>query len=382
MRNEAENAEDRTVVDDITMAKDYYTLLGIAKNASQDEIKRAFRKLAHELHPDKGGDPKKFKEVNEAYQVLSDAEKRAQYDQYGTTFEQAQAQGGMGGFEGFRDFTGFTEGMGVNFEDIGDLFGGIFGGMGGGRRATRSRARKGRDIQADLKITFQESVFGVEKSVELWKTVACDRCHGKGGDPGSKVKKCATCGGQGQVRQAQRTFLGTVETVVTCATCGGQGEKWETACSKCRGGGVVKELRTIRVNVPAGIADGQAIRLSGEGEAGDRGGNAGDLYLTMRVAADARFARDGDDIHSEATLTFSQAALGATVDVETVDGVVALKIPSGTQSGQEFRLKGKGVTRLKSGGRGDHLVHVQVKTPKEVNRRQRQLLEDLQREGL
>ncbi|MDO8581329.1 MAG: molecular chaperone DnaJ [bacterium] len=363
------------------MAKDYYNVLGVSKSASQDEIKRAFRKLAHELHPDKGGDPKKFKEVNEAYQVLSDAEKRKQYDQYGTTFENAQAQGGMGGFEGFRDFTGFTEGMGVNFEDLGDLFGGMFGG-GGGRRATRSRARKGRDIQADLKIIFQDSVFGVEKEIELWKTVACDRCHGKGAEPGSSVKTCTTCRGQGQVRQQQRTFLGTVETVVACDVCGGQGERFETVCSKCRGGGVAKELRKMRVKVPAGIADGQTIRLMGEGEAGERGGQAGDLYLTVRVAADARFERDGDDVHSEAGVSFSQAALGATIDVETVDGVVALKIPAGTQSAQEFRLKGKGVTHLKSGGRGDHLVHVQVKTPKEVNRRQRDLLEQLQKEGI
>lgn len=365
------------------MAKDYYGILGIGKNATQDEIKRVFRKLAHELHPDKGGDPKKFKEVNEAYQVLSDAEKRKQYDQYGTTFEQAQASGGFGGFEGFRDFTGFTEGMGVNFEDLGDLFGGIFGGGMGGRSRSRSgRARKGRDIQADLKITFHDSVFGVEKEIELWKTVACDRCHGKGAEPGSTVKTCATCRGQGQVRQAQRTFLGMVETVVTCDVCGGQGERFETVCSKCRGGGVAKELRKMRVKVPAGIADGQTIRLTGEGEAGSVGGQAGDLYLTVRVADDKRFTRDGDDLHSEASLSFSQAALGTTLDVETVDGVVALKIPAGTQSGQEFRLKGKGVAHLKSSGRGDHLVHVHVATPKDVSRRQRDLFEQLQKEGL
>lgn len=361
------------------MAKDYYNLLGISKNATQDEIKRAFRKLAHELHPDKGGDPKKFKEVNEAYQVLSDTEKRKQYDQYGTTFEQAQAQGGMGGFEGFRDFTGFTEGMGVNFEDLGDLFGGIFGG-GGGRRS--GRARRGRDIEADMKIGFHESVFGVQKEIELWKTVVCDRCTGKGAEPGSKVKTCATCHGQGQVRQGRRTLLGVVETVVACETCNGQGERFETVCSKCRGGGVAKELRRVVVKVPAGIAHGQTIRLSGEGEAGERGAQAGDLYLTVRVASDARFTRDGDDIHSEITLSFSQAALGTTIDVDTVDGVVALKVPAGTQSGQEFRLKGKGVVHLKSSGRGDHLVHVQVKTPKDVNRRQRDLLEQLQKEGL
>ncbi|MBI4281483.1 molecular chaperone DnaJ [Candidatus Uhrbacteria bacterium] len=362
------------------MAKDYYNILGITKSASQDEIKRAFRKLAHELHPDKGGDPKKFKEVNEAYQVLSDAEKRKQYDQYGTTFENAQAQGGMGGFEGFRDFTGFTEGMGVNFEDLGDLFGGMFG--GGQSRSRSGRVRRGADIQADLKIAFRDAVFGIEKEVELWKTIACDRCHGKGAEPGSAVKKCGTCGGQGQMRQGRRTFLGVVETVVACDSCGGRGERIDTVCSKCRGGGVAKELCRVKVKVPAGIADGQTIRLTGEGEAGERGSHAGDLYLTVRVATDTRFERDGDDLHSEAGISFSQAALGATVDVETVDGVVALKIPAGTQAGQEFRLKGKGVAHLKSGGRGDHLVHVQVKTPKDVSRRQRDLLEQLQKEGV
>lgn len=365
------------------MAKDYYGILGIGKSASQDEIKRAFRKLAHELHPDKGGDPKKFKEVNEAYQVLSDTDKRTQYDQYGTTFEQAQAQGGFSGFEGFRDFTGFTQGTGINIEDLGDLFGGMFGGFGGGRSRSRSgRGRRGQDIQADLKISFRDAAFGVEKEIELWKTVSCSRCSGNGAEPGTTIKKCTTCGGNGQVAQTQRTFLGAMQTVVTCTTCHGQGEKWETACNKCRGGGVVKELRKVSVKVPAGIADGQSIRLRGEGEAGERGTTAGDLYLTVRVAADARFERDGDDLHSQARVTFSQAALGATVDVETVDGVVALKVPAGTQSGQEFRLKGKGVTHLKSGGRGDHFVHVQVETPKSTNRRQRDLLEQLQKEGI
>ena len=364
------------------MGKDYYEALGIAKGASADEIKRAFRKKAHELHPDKGGDPAKFKEINEAYQVLSDATKRQQYDQYGQTFEQAQAKGGFSGFEGFRDFTGFTEGAGINFEDLGDLFGGMFGGGSGGAGRGRSRTRRGQDIQADLKIGFRDAIFGIEREVELWKTVHCDACHGTGGDPSRGTKQCPTCNGQGQVRQTRQTMFGAMAATATCGACKGEGKTYEKECATCRGGGVVKAKKSITVKVPAGIADGQTLRLSGEGEAGERGGSVGDLYLTMHVENDPHFVREGYDIHTEMTLPYSTVTLGTTMDVETLDGPVALKIPAGTEAGQQFRLRGKGVPQLKSSGRGDHLVHVRIGIPKKVNRRQRKLLEELQGEGM
>jgi molecular chaperone DnaJ len=369
------------------MPKDYYNILGVGKDASDDEIKKAYRKLAHKHHPDKpGGDENKFKEANEAYQVLSDKEKRSQYDQYGQTFEQAQSQGqgGFGGFEGFRDFSSFAEGFDFNFGRGGgggtsgfeDIFGDIFSQAGfGGQR--KSRRNRGEDIQVDVEIDFSEMAHGAEKEVELYKRVKCSICEGTGVAPGSKKVECSTCRGEGQVRTSRRTILGNFSQVSACPECQGEGATPEKKCTKCSGSGRVREYEKIRIKIPAGIENGQSIRLEGLGESGERGGESGDLYATVHVKSDKRFERKGDDVYSDARISFSQAALGDKIEVETVNGEVTLKIPAGTQSGEIFRLKGKGIKHLGHYGYGDQYVKIQVVTPKNLTREQRELLEKL-----
>ncbi len=368
------------------MSKDYYNILGVDKNASQDEIKKAFRKKAHQYHPDKkGGDEAKFKEVNEAYQVLGNEKKRAQYDQFGSAFEHAQAGGGFHGFEGFRDFSNFSEGFNVDMSDLGDIFGGIgdIFGFGGGRG--RARTKKGADIQVSLTVEFNEAVFGAEKEIRLNKTVQCDKCEGSGAEPGSKIETCKTCGGKGQTTRTQRTIFGNIEVQMTCSDCSGEGRAYSQKCAKCRGLGVYRDTVNLKVKIPAGINDGGVIRLTGQGEQGRKGAPAGDLYIQVRVKKDARFERVGDDIVSEADISFTQAALGDKIDIETVDGPVKLKIPEGTQSGTSFRMRGKGVPHLKGKGpfggahgkRGDHIVKVHVKTPRNLSRKQKKLLREL-----
>ncbi|NIA18322.1 MAG: molecular chaperone DnaJ [Actinobacteria bacterium] len=365
------------------MSKDYYNILGINKSASQDEVKKAFRKKAHEFHPDKkGGDEARFKEANEAYQVLGNEKKRAQYDQFGSSFEQAGARGGSHGFEGFGDF---SEGFNVNMDDIGDIFGGVgdIFGFGGARGGTR--AKRGADIQVSLTIEFNEAVFGSEKEIRLNKTVQCDKCKGNGAEPGSKIETCKTCGGKGQIMRVQRTILGNMQVRMTCSDCGGEGKAYSQKCTKCRGAGAVKEVATIKVKIPAGIDDGGVIRLTGQGEAGQKGAPGGDLYLQIRVKKDARFERVGSDIISKLNISFTQAALGDKIEVNTIDGPVKLKIPEGTQSETNFRLRGKGVPHIQGRGpfggaqgkRGDHIVKVKVSTPKNLNRKQKQLLKEL-----
>jgi len=360
------------------MGKDYYKVLGVDKGASQDEIKKAFRQKAHQCHPDKaGGDEAKFKEINEAYQVLGDQKKRAQYDQFGSSFEHAQAGGGFQGFEGFRDFSGYTNGFNVNMDDLGEMFGGfgdIFG-FGGGTR--NKRAHRGRDIQMILEVDFLDAVFGADKDVSLKKTVKCDHCHGNCAEPGSKIETCQTCGGTGRVTKIQRTILGNMQVQTTCEACGGEGKMYNQKCTKCHGSGVCQEIVNLKINIPAGINNGETIRLSGQGEAGEKGAQSGDLYLQIRVKPDKRFERDDYDIKSKAEISFTQAALGDKIEVETVDGYVKLYIPDGTQSGTVFKLKGKGVERLQGRGRGDHLVEIIVKTPKSLSRKQKELLREL-----
>ncbi len=359
------------------MAKDYYKILGVSRDASQEEIKRAFRELAHKYHPDKqGGSAEKFKEINEAYQVLGNPEKRQQYDQFGTTFEQAQSQGGFSGFEGFRDFSGFANGFDFDFSDLGEMFG--FGDIfGGGRKKTR--VSRGRDIEVEMEINFREAVFGAEKILELHKPSVCENCGGSGNDPKSKIVTCETCGGSGRVQQVQRTFFGSFQAVTTCPICRGEGKKAERECSECRGSGAVRAFKKIKIKIPAGIDNGETIKLSGEGEAGKRGGKPGDLFITFHVKPDKEFRRRGNDILSKVGINFTQAALGDKIEVETLDGKVKLTIPAGTQSGQIFRLKGKGVPSLRGYGRGDHLVEVAVITPTRLTKRQRELLEELSR---
>lgn len=354
------------------MSKDYYKALGVEKGASQEEIKKAFRKKAHECHPDKAsGDEAKFKEINEAYQVLSNEQKRAQYDQFGSDF----ANGAGGGFGGF---SGFDGGMNINMDDLGDIFGGIgdmFGFGGGGR--TRSRSRTGADIQLIIEVDFHEAIFGTEKEISFRKKVKCSHCHGNGAEPGTKIETCRTCGGSGRVTRIQRTMLGNMQVQGVCNDCHGEGKTYSQKCNKCGGSGVENNLSNLKVKIPAGIDSDEVIRLSGHGEAGEKGASSGDLYLKVRVRSDKRFIRIGYDIKTRAEINFAQATLGDKIDIETVDGIAKLKIPSGTQSGTTFRLKGKGVTKLRGGGRGDQLVEVIVKTPTDLNRRQRGLLEEI-----
>lgn len=365
------------------MARDYYDILGVPKSASADEIKRAFRKLAQEHHPDKGGDPEKFKEVNEAYQVLTDTEKRQQYDQYGQTFEQARSQGGFQGFEGFRDFSTWAEASGVNFED---LFSGVFGGglgdlfgMGapGGRRRGQ---RKGRDLEVALDLEFTDAVFGVKKTLRLERRAPCSGCQGTGAEAGTSQKTCERCGGTGAVRNIQRTVFGNFQTVATCSACEGAGRIPERKCATCKGGGTELKTEEIALDIPPGVEGGMTLEMRGGGEAAGRGAPSGDLYVHLRVRPDDRFTRDGDTIHSRVTITAAQATLGDRVNVPTVDGDVELKIPAGTQPGDQLRLKGKGVTKARGFGRGDHIVTVEVRIPEKLTRQEREHWEALRRE--
>jgi len=357
------------------MGKDYYKILGVDKSSSQDDIKKAFRKKAHELHPDKGGDPEKFKEVNEAYQVLGNPQKRAKYDQFGSAFEHAQAGGGFGGFEGFRDFSDFSDAFGFGAEDLGDIFGGLGSMFGFGK--SRESKRGGRNIEAEISINFMEAVSGTEKEINLQKRAQCDRCGGKGAEPGAKVETCKICGGTGRVTRVQRTIFGAMQVQTTCSSCGGEGKVFSQKCSKCGGSGTVKEAVRLRVKIPAGIENGGVIRLSGQGEAGEKGAKAGDLYLRIRIIPDKRFERRGGDIFSTAYINFTQAALGDKIDVETVDGAVKMKIPEGTQSETEFRLRGKGMPHLQGRGKGDHIVKIKVRTPVSLNKKQKEAFKDL-----
>lgn len=365
------------------MAKDYYKILGVDKGASADEIKKAFRKLAHQYHPDKqGGDEARFKEVNEAYQVLGNEEKRKRYDQFGADFE---SQGGFGGGAGWEDFMRAARGQGgaggMQFDfgdiDLGDLFGGMFGFGGGRGRGSRAR---GSDIQVDVEIPFEAVITGTEKEIRLNKQNGCDVCGGTGAEPGTKQKTCDTCQGQGQVRRVQQTILGAMQTVATCATCQGAGQIPEKKCKHCHGQGRVKSESTYRVKIPAGIDTGGTIRLSGYGESGGIGGQAGDLYIVVRVRPDHRFKREGDDIYTDVHISYPQAVLGDTVMVNTVDGEKSIVIPEGTVSHQQIRLKNLGVPHLNRSSRGDQYVRVIVDVPKKVSRRAKQLLEDLKKE--
>jgi molecular chaperone DnaJ len=360
------------------MKNDYYELLGVSKNATQEEIKKAFRKLALKYHPDKGGskeDETKFKEINQAYSVLSDAEKRKQYDQFGEAGPRMGGSNYGGNWEDMmRGFGGQAGGFNVNFEEMGG-FGDIFEGIFGGTQRSR-RPQKGADLETSLQIDFIDVVKGITKEIILDKYNECNKCQGSGAEPGSKINTCPTCGGSGQIKKTRQTMLGAIAQVTTCDNCGGSGRVPEKKCTKCHGEGRMKERASIKVKIPAGIESGQTIRLAGKGEAGPSGIPAGDLYLTVLVRPDKRFQRKGANIYSETAITFPEAALGTTTEVETVTGKVKLKVPAGTQSGKTFRLTNHGIPYLNRDSKGDHLVTVIVKTPTRLSRKQRKLLED------
>lgn len=357
------------------MAKNYYDILGVSKTATADEIKKAYRKLAHKYHPDKGeGNDARFKEVNEAYQVLSSSEKRSQYDQYGQTFEDAQRSGGGfgGGFgaSGF-DFSGFG-GSGVEF-DLGDIFGDLFG----SQRARQARRERGIDLEMPLTISFEEAVFGVEKSLTLEKKDACKTCGGDGAKPGTKVVTCSVCHGQGQIHTQRRTILGNIATATTCDRCEGSGKVPEVPCDTCSGSGIKRQEKTIEVQIPAGIDHGQRVRIIGEGEVGYRGSKPGDLYLIVRVKPHKEFQRRGSDLYTDLPLSFTQAALGTKLELTTLDGVIELKIPSGTQPAKVFRIAGKGVPLVNSNKRGDLFVTARVVVPHKLTKEETELIEKL-----
>ncbi len=357
------------------MAKDYYDILGVSKTASAEEIKKAYYKLAHQHHPHKGGDEAKMKEVNEAYAVVGNAEKRKQYDQFGSSFNQA---GGGSGFTDFNDFAqsfGGQQGFSFNMGDLGDVFGDLFGGGSRGGRGGNRFA--GSDLEIQITLPFREAVFGVEKNVTIQRDVACKTCNGDGAAPGSKVETCKTCRGTGQIVRNVGFGIGFPSA---CTDCDGTGSKPEKACGSCRGKGVVSERSTINLKIPAGIDNGQTIRMAGSGNAGSKGAPNGNLYVRVVVHADPMFMRDGSTIRTTAEISFAQAALGDTISVETLDGPVKLKIPDGTQSGKLLKISGAGVPHLQSKGRGDHIVEIIVKTPGKLSRRQKELFEQLRAE--
>lgn len=351
------------------MAKDYYDILDVDRGASDDEIKKAYRKLALKFHPDRNPESKEdaerqFKEATSAYAVLSDADKRRQYDQYGhAAFEGAQGAG---------DF-GFGAGAAM-FEDVlGDIFGDFFG--GGGRRGGRRGGVRGDDLRYDLDISFEEAVSGVEKPVSIPRTVACEGCSGSGAKPGTEPEVCPACRGAGQVRFQQGLF----QVAKTCGQCNGQGTLIRTPCKKCRGAGVAREMRTIKIKVPAGVDDGSRLKLRGEGEAGQRGGPTGDLYVVLSVEEHPIFIRDGSHIVCEVPVSMSQAALGTKLSVPTLEGLVKMSIPAGTQSGRLFRLREKGVVDLRTGRQGDQIVRVVVETPQKLSKKQKDLLKQFEK---
>ncbi|MEK7064882.1 MAG: molecular chaperone DnaJ [Patescibacteria group bacterium] len=366
------------------MSKDYYKILGVEKNATTDEIKKAFKKLAMQHHPDRpGGDEKKFKEINEAFQVLGDNDKRAKFDQFGSDFEQQGGWSQAGGswediMNAFRQ-QGGGGGQGFNFDfgggGLGDIFGDFFGGNSGSRRG--GRRAQGRDIQVDVEIDFKEASFGVEKEISLRKQSACDVCGGSGNEPGSKLETCGACHGRGQVVQVQRTFLGAMQTVATCPNCQGRGQHSSKKCKHCGGDGVVAKTSDMKVKIPAGIDNGQSIRLSGHGEAVPHGGGAGDLYVQVHIRPQKLWHREGFDVYTDNEINFAQAVLGDKIDVETIDGVIKVVVPEGTESGQLIRLRGHGIQHLEHSGRGDHYVRVKIRVPRRVNKDVRKKLEEI-----
>ncbi len=361
------------------MAKDYYKTLGVDKKAPKEELKKAFHKLAHKYHPDKqGGDEAKFKEINEAYQILSDDNKRAQYDQFGEAGANGGFGGGQGGqgFGGF-DFSGFQNAGNGGFEfDLGDIFGEMFGGGGRGRRTQKS----GQDIQVDLQISFKESIFGTEKKIKLNKQSACEVCGGSGAEKGTSKKKCTTCNGQGFTNETRRSILGSFQTQKECTACFGTGEIPEKKCANCRGDGIVKKEEQIAINVPAGITEKEMLRMTGNGEAIPHG-QAGDLYIKFRIEKDKNWLRDGDNLTTTVNIKLTDALLGLDYNLETLDGPLVLKIPEGISYGEILRIKNKGVPS-KSGRRGDALIKVTFATPNRLSRKTRQLIEDLRNEGI
>ena len=352
--------------------RDYYEILGLSKDASEGDIKKAYRKLAKECHPDLNPDDKeaeqRFKEASEAYEILSNSEKKSQYDQFGHAGMGGQAGGGFGGFGGFG-------GAGDIFEDIFDMFG---GGGGGSRRQGPSR---GSDIEVRMTISFEEAAFGVEREIEIDRTEDCSTCDGTGAKPGTDKKTCDKCGGVGQLKYAQNTPFGQIVRTGACDECNGTGEKIETPCSKCHGRGREERTKKINVKVPAGVDTGSVISLRGEGQAGEKGGPRGDLYIHIAVQPHKTFERQGTNLYCEVPISFTQAALGADLKVPSLEGKLKYTIEPGTQTGTTFRMKGKGIENLRGGRKGDLYVKVKVLVPTKLSSKEKELIEELAKES-
>ena len=361
------------------MAKDYYAILGVSKSSSETEIKQAYRKLSKELHPDKHkgdkGKEAKFKEVNEAYEVLSDPKKKQAYDQFGSTDGSSPFGASGSGFGGFSG-QGFDPSQ-FSGGDFSDLFESFFGG-GGGRRQ-RTADPRGRDVQAEVTISFMEAVSGKEQPIAMKANVKCSDCGGSGSEAGSKLATCSECGGTGAVQRVTNSLFGRISQSVQCSRCKGTGKIPEKPCRKCDGEGRVMEKKTVSVHIPAGIDDGQSLRIKGEGEAGQRGSASGDLLVRVRVEQDRRFERDGDDIKGTLSISLVDAVLGKDVQVETVHGFVTMTIPAGTQPNQVLRIKGKGMPVVNSSRTGDHYVTVDIVVPTKLSREEKRLFEELRK---
>ena len=350
--------------------RDYYEVLGVSRGASEDEIKKAYKKMARKYHPDLNPGDKtaeeKFMEVNEAYEVLSDADKKARYDQYGHAG--VDPNFGAGGFGGGFDGS-------FDFGDLGDIFGSFFGGgFGGGRRTNPNAPQRGESIRMSIAISFEEAAFGCEKAVTVERYETCDTCHGNGCAPGTSPEVCPDCHGTGTVQVRRQTPMGVFATSSPCPKCGGKGRIIHQPCKDCRGSGMVRKKKTIQASIPAGIDNGQTISIRGQGNAGKNGGPAGDLLITITVRPHELFRREGTSVLCEAPITFTQAVLGAELEIPTIDGKVKYTLPEGTQSGTTFRLKGKGIPSINGRGRGDQYVTVYIETPKNLNKEQKEAL--------
>lgn len=367
--------------------RDYYEVLGVNKNATDEELKKAYRKLAKKYHPDANPDNKeeaeaKFKEVNEAYETLSDPQKRKMYDQFGPDGPQGfgGGQGPFGSQGGYYSYNGSGFSGFDDFGDLGDIFSSFFGGGFGGRQSTRRNngPRKGADLNLHMDITFEESYLGVEKEIVITRNETCGHCHGTGAKPGTSPIKCPDCKGTGQVRQVQNTILGQVQTTRTCSTCHGTGEIIQEPCDVCRGKGTIRKQPKIKVKIPAGIDDNQTVVLKGEGDPGEKGGPNGDLYITIRVKKHSIFTRNGNNVLCNIPITITQATLGAELEIPMVDGSkVKYKIPEATQTGTKFVIKNKGFKYVNGASYGDFIFTVVVQTPKRLTKEQRELLVEL-----
>ena len=351
--------------------RDYYEVLGVDKNASEDEIKRAYKKMARKYHPDLNPDNKeaeeKFKEVNEAYEVLSDSDKKARYDQFGFAGVDPNYGAGAGG--------GAYGAGGFDFGDLGDIFGSFFGGgFGSAQRRNPNAPQRGESIRLSVTISFEEAAFGCEKEVSVDRYETCAVCHGSGCADGTSPEVCPDCHGSGQVQVRRQTPMGVFATTSPCGRCGGKGRIIKTPCTACRGSGLERKRRTIQAKIPAGIDNGQTISVRGQGHAGKNGGPSGDLLITITVRPHELFRREGTSVLCEAPITFAQAVLGAELEIPTIDGKVKYDLPEGTQSGTTFRLKGKGIPELNGRGRGDQYVTVYIETPRNLNREQKEAL--------